>query len=432
MTKSDLKIAYLCDISPLLTLPYSGGNARIFNTLREHADSVTVLSDSWHLAEPVRSLILKMSEDVSLRLRWRAHIALSRIIARGLKAELAKGTYDVVFGAYSFHSMHRIQTPYPMLKVFTCDSTPTTYKQSEVGAAFGSYLKASRGLDPYFLAAETRVYNDMDLLLWPSDWLKQAADAQYGLDPNKSVVVPWGANVPDPGKPAMPSRLGKDAPVRLLLIGRDWWAKGGPLVFETLNVLRSRGVDARLTVIGTHPPDEHVNDAVTVLGHLDKSVPEELEQFLDALHEAHFIMQPSFESYGFAFCEASAYGIPSLCLRVGGVPVWDGVNGHALPQGSTAEDFADQTMYYLDKPRRYNALRLSSRDIYEKRLNWDAWGQRVTELMRHALDARKQGETPVFDHQPVLPPGDVQEDDAAPSALPADARAASGQNLRYR
>lgn len=385
MSRPNLKIAYLCDISPVHKNPYSGGNARIYETLQKHAGDVTILSNSWHLAQPVSALIAQMSQAVSLRLRWRAHIALSRIIAHGVRAELARGQYDVLFGAYSFQSMHRVTTPYPMLKVFTCDSTPTTYKNSEVGAAFGSYMAASRWLDPYFLAAENRVYRNMDLLLWPSDWLKHAADAQYGLDPAKSIAVPWGANVADPGRVDPMPQVGRDAPLHLLLIGRDWWAKGGPLVFETLNALRDRGVDARLTVIGTEPPDFHRNEAVQVLGLLDKTKPADLEKFQSALRQAHFVMQPSFESYGFAFCEASAYGIPSLCLRVGGVPVWDGINGHALPMGSSADDFADRVMGYLETPGDYTALRRSARQVYEDKLNWDAWGRTVAGLMQDGV-----------------------------------------------
>lgn len=385
MSGSNLKIAYLCDISPLHKNPYSGGNARIYEALQKHAGPVTILSNSWHMAQPISAFINRMSEAVSLRLRWRAQIALSRIIARGVQAELARGTYDVLFGAYSFQSMHRITPPYPMLKVFTCDSTPTTYKNSEVGAAFESYIAASRWLDPYFLAAENRVYQNMDLLLWPSDWLKHAADAQYGLDPQKSITVPWGANVADPGRVEPMPQIDRSQPLNLLLIGRDWWAKGGPLVFETLNVLRERGVDARLTVIGTEPPDFHRNEAVNVLGLLDKTKPDDLAKFQTALRQAHFVIQPSFESYGFAFCEASAYGIPSLCLRVGGVPVWDGVNGQALPMGSTAKDFADQAMVYVSDPTGYAALRQSSRQVYEVRLNWDAWGKRVAQLMQDGV-----------------------------------------------
>ena len=389
MSGSDLKIAYLCDISPLHKNPYSGGNAQIYQALSRHAGQVTILNNGWHLAEPARRAIMASPDGINLRLRWRMHLALAPVIARGVRRELARGQYDVLFGAYSFQSMYRIRTPYPMVKAFTADATPTTYKRSEVGQSFGSYLSASRLLDPLFLRAETTVYRSLDLMLWPSDWLKTEADALYGSDPAASVVVPWGANIEDPGLAGTQPRMAPGAPVELLFIGRDWFAKGGPLVFETLQTLRARGVDARLTVIGTHPPEFHRDPAMTIMGPLDKSQPDQMAQFAVALRTAHFVVQPSFESYGFAYCEASAHGLPSLALRVGGVPVRDGINGFALPLGSTAADFADKVAAYLNDPAAYAALRASSRREYEDRLNWDAWGARAVALLEQAVERKR-------------------------------------------
>ena len=384
-----LRIAYLCDISPLNRNLYSGGNARIYDALCTHAGEVTILDTSWHLAEPLRRAIMASPEALNLRLRWRAHLVAAPLIARGIHAELRRGQFDVLFGAYSFQSLAGVTPPPGMVTVFTSDATPTVYKRSEVGQAFGSYLSAARYLDPLVLRAETRIYRKPDLLLWPSEWLRQEAQALYGLDPARAHVVPWGANVADPGINPNPPRLMAGAPVNLLFIGRDWFAKGGPLVHETLQTLRAQGVDARLTVIGTQPPEFHRDPAMDILGPLDKSVPDQLARFDSALRGAHFVMQPSFESYGFAYCEASAHGLPSLALRVGGVPVRDGVNGHALPLGSTAEDFAGKVQHYLANPTAYDALRLSARREYEDRLNWDAWGQRTATLLTEAV-ARKR------------------------------------------
>ena len=161
------------------------------------------------------------------------------------------------------------------------------------------------------------------------------------------------------------------------------------MAFETMQVLRARGIDAQLTVIGCQPPEHHRNAHVTVHGNLDKSVPNELDTLERALFGAHFLVQPSFESYGFAFCEASAYGLPSLCLKVGGVPVMDGVNGHALPVGSHAKDFADVIQKYCDDPDAYKAFSRSTRNAYETLLNWDAWGREAARLLGAAVEAKR-------------------------------------------
>ena len=371
-----LKIAYLCDQPPDDRFTYSGGNQRICNALRDHVGEVTVLGSGWHAAQPVRALIEAMPDRITMRADWRAHLALARIIARGVRRELAKDRYDVLFCAYSFQSLMGLNLPYPMLRVFSSDATPTAYKRSEVGQEFGSYLRIARVLDPLILRAERRVFRSCDLLFWPSAWLKSEADALYDLAPTASHLVPWGANIDDPGT-AAPVPINAGAPLHLLLLGRDWYAKGGPIAHDTMQALRDRGLDARLTVIGCTPPDHHRNAHVTVHAHLDKSRADERRTLLHHLQTAHFMVMPSYESYGFAFCEASAHGLPSLCLRVGGVPVRDGINGHALHPGATAAEFTACIARYVDDADGYAKLRQSSRQEYMTRLNWASWGETV-------------------------------------------------------
>ncbi len=383
MSRDRLKIAYLCDFSPLNRNLYSGGNARIYDALSTHAGEVTILSNHWGLAEPLRRLMHALPDAINLRARWRLHLALGRIIARSVHAELKRDRYDVLFTAYSFQSLARVRPPYPMVTAFTSDATMTGYKRSEVGQSFGSYFAPARLLDPLVLAAERRIFRAQDLLLWPGEWQKQTADRLYGLSDAQSVVVPWGANIEDPGAGA-PVEIAPGAPLRLLFVGRDWWAKGGPLVAETVELLRARGVDARLTVVGCAPPLE-AREWLTVHASLDKAVPEQLATFQGLLRAAHFMFMASFESWGFAFCEASAHGLPSLAYRVGGVPVRDGVNGYALAPGSGAAGFADIVQSCLADPAAYGALRRSARREYERNLNWDAWGARVAGLFRERL-----------------------------------------------
>lgn len=375
------KIAYLCDLSPQDPLTYSGGNARIFAALQSHVGDVSVLDPGWGRVDVLRRLIRALPEPVTIRALWRAQLALSRLIAPAIQKQLTEGRYDVLFCAYAFHTLAGLRVPPGVVSIYSSDATPTTYKRSDVGASFGSYLKLSRLFDPMILGAERRVFRGTDLLLWPTEWLKSGADGLYELETERSVVVPWGANVADPGMVDLAPSPSRGAPLRFVLVGRDWYAKGGPLVLETLKLLRTRGVDVVLDVIGVIPPEEAVEDFVTAHGLLDKSQPEEMAQFERILRRAHFLFQPSFESYGFAFCEASAYGLPSLCLRIGGVPVREGINGHALPLGAGPEEFAERIEAYLAAPKAYDALRRSARREYEERLNWDAWGRTVDGLL---------------------------------------------------
>ncbi len=384
-----MKIAYLCDISPEHSAPYSGGNARIYQALRQHVGDVDILPQSWGGAEPVRRALYALPQGANLRLRWRLHLLLAPMITRALTAALSAKRYDVLFGAYSFQSLAALSPPYPLLKAFTSDASFSIYKRSEVGQSFGSSWLSRHLLDPVTLRAERKIYRNLDLALWPSEWLKREAETLYGLAPSQSMVVPWGANIDPPPAPTRAltraQALTKSAPLRLLLVGRDWQAKGGPTAFETLMQLRQRGYDARLTVIGTTPPASQQNAYVRVHPHLDKTRPDERATFEAAFRSAHFMVQPSFESWGFAFCEAAAYGLPVLCLAVGGVPVRNGVSGHALHSDASATEFTALIEQYLHTPDAYAALRQTARKDYETRLNWDSWGKTV----QKALHARR-------------------------------------------
>lgn len=375
------KIAYLCDQSPLDPLSYSGGNARIYAALQSHVGDVTVLDPGWGRLDAVRRLIENMPDAITMRLRWRVHLLFARMIGRAVQKQLVKGRFDLLFGAYSFHSMAGLKVPPGMLTAYTSDATPTTYKRSEIGESYGSFLRLSRLFDPVILRAERKTFRRTDMLLWPTEWLKSGADLLYDLSDEQSLVVPWGANVPDPKPADVSPALSRGAPVRFVLVGRDWFAKGGPLVFDTVQHLRGKGIQAELDVIGVEPPEFHCADFVHAHGLLDKSDPEDMAVFEGVLRRAHFLFQPSFESYGFAFCEASAYGLPSLCLRVGGIPVRDGINGLALPKGASPRDFSAVVEDLLTDPGRYRRLRETSRLEYEERLNWDAWGERVDALL---------------------------------------------------
>jgi glycosyltransferase involved in cell wall biosynthesis len=388
MTGRKLKIAYLCDQSPSEKWSYSGGNTAIFNALQKHAGDVTVLDHDWGPVEWMRRAINSAPEPVVLRARWRIHLLLSKFIAAKVQQQLEKQDFDVLFCPYSFQCLCNVSPQKKLLTVFTSDATPTIYKKSAIGSYFGSYIGVSRFFDPLILEAERKVFTSTDIVLWASEWLKSRADQLYGLDASQSLHVPWGANIKAPERGRLIFKMPLNGPLRLLLIGRDWFAKGGPLAVEILDHLVSLGVDAHLTVVGCVPPDGDRRERMTVHAYLDKNDPAEKEIFESLFLNSHFLMMPSFESYGFAFAEASAYGLPSLGLRVGGIPIWEGVNGHALPKTAGKEDFAERILFYRQNEESYFNLRASSRQQYEEGLNWDAWGRKVSEIVTERLEEK--------------------------------------------
>jgi glycosyltransferase involved in cell wall biosynthesis len=213
----------------------------------------------------------------------------------------------------------------------------------------------------------------------------------YGVDEAKVRVLPYGANLER--VPAREDALAPkpEGPLTLLWLGVDWERKGGPIALETVRLLRAGGTDARLVVVGCVPPGGADAEAVRVLPRLDKGVPAQAAELERLLRESHFLFLPTrADCYGIVFCEASAYGTPSIATDTGGVPgaVHEGRNGHLLPLGADAGAYTSLIREIWDEPARYHALCASSRALYDERLNWDAWGKEVGRMMEELIEQR--------------------------------------------
>ena len=223
-----------------------------------------------------------------------------------------------------------------------------------------------------------------------SEWIKNKAVEVYGVDPNKIDVVELGANISAPTN----YRIDIATEVcRLVFIGRNWKKKGGDKVLQAYRILKAGSFPCSLTIIGSTP--EEATDAdedLTVIPFLNKEKKEHLNRLCKILSEVHFLVLPTeFDAYGVVFCEASAYGVPSIASDVGGVsqPVREGKNGYLLPPDATAEDYAEKIKTVFNDREKYIQLRASSRSEFETRLNWDVWGERVNKILEDVVQEWK-------------------------------------------
>ncbi len=122
---------------------------------------------------------------------------------------------------------------------------------------------------------------------------------------------------------AVPERAHRDGEIRLMYAGRFLDLKGIRLGLKALAVARSKGVRARLTLVGPGGPDETswrqlakqlgIEDAIDWRGWVTTSELNGLYQSQDAL------LFPSLrDSSGNVVLESLAYGLPVICLDLGG------------------------------------------------------------------------------------------------------------------
>ncbi len=229
-------------------------------------------------------------------------------------------------------------------------------------------------------------------LIFSSHWAARAATELHGIPVDRIRVVPFGPNLDISHSladvramiKARPSR-----PIKLLFVGKDWYRKGGQLVLDVAATLHAAGLPVELTLVGKYPDLKPLPSYVRCEAYLSKKDPAAMDKLKKLYREAHFLVLPTMaETFGMVFCEASAFGVPSLTTFVGGIPdvVKDHVNGMKFSLEATANDYCDYIVKLMDNYEQYEALALSSFNEYQTRLNWQNAASQVKTILEEVSE----------------------------------------------
>ena len=203
----------------------------------------------------------------------------------------------------------------------------------------------------------------------------------YKIPPDKLSIIPLGANFdnwPTMGEVRTFVERRDSEVCHLLFVGVDWKRKGADIVLETTKILHDKGFPVVLHLCGLKQIPVRLPSYVINHGFLRKSDPKENELLLTLYKTSHFLFVPSVaEAYGLVFCEASAYGLPSISHRLGGLTtiVEDGKNGQLFDLGTEPKVFADYIEKIFSDKKAYSTLAMSSFERFETYLNWDSVGE---------------------------------------------------------
>ena len=235
---------------------------------------------------------------------------------------------------------------------------------------------------------QDRVLKKASAVIYSSAWAARSALEDYGADPKKIHVVPFGANLDEPPSREVVLARTKSERCRLLFLGVDWVRKGGDIAFETLLKLEELGIQAELIVCGCIPPQRVAHERMTVIPFLDKNDERQRKELEQLLMGADFLLLPTrADCTPIVFCEASAFGLPVITTHTGGVPeiVKEGENGFLLPYEARGDAYAEVIARVYHDDKRYAELVQASRAAFEERLNWDAWGVTVKHILADLL-----------------------------------------------
>ena len=237
---------------------------------------------------------------------------------------------------------------------------------------------------------EKKAFKHAQKLVTMSDWSKNVMINDYGAERDKIEVVPLAATLPKTVTAmADPSISIKsiEIPVRLLLVGRVYERKGIDIAIEIVDQLNKSGMPTELIICGIN--ERQVDSPyVSFVGPYKKSEPIELEQYINLYKWAHLLIHPArFEAGGTVLSEAAAFGTPSITNNTGGLAtsVKDGVSGIVLPKGSPPEAYVQAITDLVNDPQRYQRLCQTTRERFEKELNWDAAGKQLVKILEEAV-----------------------------------------------
>ncbi len=368
--KKDLRIGYITTEDPHDRRSWSGIMYHLFEALKDEFKVVEPLGPlrpqpELFIGQASNQLLLRL---LGKRFNYRDSFMLSKAYARSLGRRMEKKRLDVLVTAAGLPTIALLNT-----------NLPIVYFNDRCLAGALDYHTILSDLTPASrkegLAVEERALANASLVVYASHWAADAAREHYPQHAHKVHVIPMGANLAvDPPEPA--ERQAPSDPLKMLFLGVKWKEKGGPIAYEALQVLKSKGRRTKLVVCGCDPPPECDDPDLVREGFLNKNLPEHRARLEEHLRTADLLILPTrFEAYGIVFCEAAAYGVPAFATRTGGVPtiVQDGITGFLFDPQDDGTAYAEKIEALVSDPSRWRAMRKAARERYKDTLTWKAF-----------------------------------------------------------
>ncbi|MFY8161997.1 MAG: glycosyltransferase family 4 protein [Candidatus Kapaibacteriota bacterium] len=374
--KSNLTIAFLTSTDPNDKKSWSGTYNRMFQSLKNNFVIVDAIG-------PIDGFLLKSIGIVNKISRFLFNkgynhnnsIVRSYLLSLTINKRINKKKYDIIFAPASSTEVAFIKTNAKI--IYLSDSS--FGQLNGYYDVFSNLFKFSSKESNYI---EQKAIDKSDYFIYPSKWAANYIVQNYGVDEQNVSVIPFGANINNEDIVYLEKEISNKTPITLLFLGVEWLRKGGDVVFKTFEMLLENGYDINLIVCGCVPPVSHPK--MTVYAFLNKNNKEDFATFNTILSQTHFLFLPSkAECFGIAFCEASAYGIPSITTNTGGIPnaVYDGINGYCLDVNASPKEYYKTIVQLIEDKEKYKALSKSSRALYLNKLNWENWANEVAEII---------------------------------------------------
>ncbi len=372
-----LKIAYLSAEDPKNKKVWSGTHYSIYKALSTLGD-VDILGPY----EPAFKLfIAKVINQLSLKFRrkrysYRHSKFISKAYANYFNRKLKEKEYDLILAPSASCELAYIETKIPV--IYLTDGT---------FASCLNYHDSLQNLSQQCIDEgnfiEQHAVQKSKSVIVSSDWAKNSVVNDYKINPEKVLVIPFGANFD-----RLPSKNEIDftLPIewKILFVGVYWENKGGKIAYNAFKQLLEKGYNVSLTVLGCIPPSEFQHPKITVIPFIDKNDPKGQEELSRIYKQHHFLILPTrFDCTPIVINEASAFGMPAIIANTGGVAghLKENVNGYLIDYSDKGNGYAEKIAYFIDHTQEYIELRKTTRNLYDEFLNWEHWTTEFKKLI---------------------------------------------------
>jgi glycosyltransferase involved in cell wall biosynthesis len=210
-----------------------------------------------------------------------------------------------------------------------------------------------------------------------SSWVRTSLIEEYGVDPSRIEVVPPGVDVHRWTPAARSDRA--DRPLRVLFVGGDFDRKGGRDLLDAVGRLPSGAVE--LTIVTRS--DVAGGDGIRVRRDLNPNDDRLVELYRSS---DVFVLPSRSETFGIAFVEAAAAGLPVIAARVGGVEdiVRDGMTGQLIAPGDV-DALTDRISELAHDAAHRSALAVAAREHALEHFDAARNAERLVDLARRAV-----------------------------------------------
>ncbi len=349
--------------------------------IEQHVGDVIDLTPAPVPHLPLRALRLGVRLLSGKSFSYEHDLLFARWLGAVYTRRIAEAKPNLIFAAAGSAIVPFLETAVPI--VYFSDAT--FRMMSDYHEAFSRLVKRTEHSGNEI---EQRSIEKAAISCFTSSTALESARKDYKANHATSHVIPLGANLPSApsASDAAPRQI--SSPLRLLFVGVQWAGKGGDIALDALRTLEARGIDATLTVVGCTPPSGVSHPKLRIIPFLNKSDPQDAAKLYELYKSAHlFILPTRFEAAGIVFAEAAAFGLPSLGTRTGGVPTYlrENESGVLLAPEATGAQWADAIEALIQDPAKYQRLALGARALYERELNWDAFGRKLAALTEPLL-----------------------------------------------